>query len=301
MIKAGYRKQVALLLGVLPEVAKEKCFALHGGTAINLFVRDMPRLSVDIDLTYVPVEDRAESLAHIAAALGRIKRSVEKAVPGAKVADRSDTGKLLIAESGAAVKIEVNLVGRGVLREPEEMPLCSKAQEEFEVFCAIPVVPIEQLYGGKICAALDRQHPRDLFDAKYLLENEGFSERVKTGFIYSLLGSDRPVHEIVNPNLQDQRKALENHFDGMSNEPFGYEEYESVRAKLVDAVQTSLTDADKRFILGVSNLEPDWEVYDFRRFTSVAWKLRNLQKLKDANPKKLREQYETLKKVLEGF
>jgi hypothetical protein len=57
MITTAYKKQVALLLSVLPEVGKEECFALHGGTAINLFVREMPRLSVDIDLTYVPIED----------------------------------------------------------------------------------------------------------------------------------------------------------------------------------------------------------------------------------------------------
>lgn len=47
-----YNHQVRLLLAVLPEIAKEHCFALHGGTAINLFIRNMPRLSVDIDLTY---------------------------------------------------------------------------------------------------------------------------------------------------------------------------------------------------------------------------------------------------------
>jgi hypothetical protein len=73
-----YRQQVSLLLTVLPEVAKEKCLALHGGTAINLFVRDMPRLSVDIDLTYLPIEDRETSVNHIAEALERIKANLGK-------------------------------------------------------------------------------------------------------------------------------------------------------------------------------------------------------------------------------
>lgn len=68
-----YRQQVALLLRVLPFVEEERAFALKGGTAINLFVRDMPRLSVDIDLTWLPVEDRATSLAAINAAMLRIK------------------------------------------------------------------------------------------------------------------------------------------------------------------------------------------------------------------------------------
>jgi hypothetical protein len=83
------------------------------------------------------------------------------------------------------------------------MPLCAKAQIEFEAFCTIPVVPIGQLFGGKICAVLDRQHPRDLFDVKYLLQNEGFSEQVKEGFLLCLLCSDRPINEVITPNFQD--------------------------------------------------------------------------------------------------
>ncbi|WP_373091106.1 nucleotidyl transferase AbiEii/AbiGii toxin family protein [Zhongshania sp.] len=72
-----YKPQLRLLLDVLPEVAKEACFAKHGGTAINLFVRDMPRLSVDIDLMYIEIADRSESLAAINDALLNIKARIE--------------------------------------------------------------------------------------------------------------------------------------------------------------------------------------------------------------------------------
>jgi predicted nucleotidyltransferase component of viral defense system len=191
MIETAYRRRVALLLAVLPEVAREKCFALHGGTTINLFVREMPRLSVDIDLTYVLVEDRALSLATIREALGRIKASAEKAVRGAQVSDRSDIGKLLVTQWGVPVKLEVNLEGRGTLSDPREMPLCLRAQEEFDVFCAIQVVPMEQLYGGKICAALDRQHPRDLFDVKIPSGKRGIHRPDQNG-IYLLTTRQRP-------------------------------------------------------------------------------------------------------------
>jgi predicted nucleotidyltransferase component of viral defense system len=207
MAQAAYKKQAALLLSVLPEVAKETCFALHGGTAINLFVRNMPRLSVDIDVTYVPIEDRATSLANIAEALERIKVRVETVVPKARVSHRKDLAKLQVSAQGVDIKLEVNLVGRGTLGVPEKLRLCAIAQDEFGAFCAVPVVPLGQLYGGKICAALDRQHPRDLFDMKYLLENEGFSDEVRKGFLLCLLGSDRPMHEIISPNFQDQRSA----------------------------------------------------------------------------------------------
>lgn len=298
MEKAVYKRQVALLLTVLPEVAKEKCFALHGGTAINLFVRELPRLSVDVDLTYLPLEDRAATLAGVQAALERISRSILKIVPAARITPRMEAGKLLVSATGVLVKIEVNLVARGALSEPQEMPLCAKAQNEFEAFCQIHIVPFGQLYGGKICAALDRQHPRDLFDVKYLLENEGFSETVKTGFLYCLLSSDRPVHEVVNPNFQDQRAALENQFEGMSDEKFGYEEFESVRLKLVNTIRENLTEKDRQFLLAAASLTPDWSVYDFAPFPSVRWKLQNLQKLKDANFKKYREQYQALEETL---
>lgn len=292
------RQQVKLLLTVLPEVAKENCFALHGGTAINLFVRNMPRLSVDIDLTYLPIDDRETSLKHIAEALERIKRNIEKIIPGVRIVPRFDAGKMQISANRVDVKLEVNLVNRGAITEPKEMALCEKAQVEFEAFCAIPIVPIGQLFGGKIVAGLDRQHPRDLFDIKYMLAKEGFTQEVKEGFLLCLLCSDRPINEIIDPNFQDQRSALDNQFSGMTDEEFTYQEYESIREKLIVTIHENLTARDKEFLLSVKNATPDWSIYDFQRFPSINWKLQNLQKLKDKNPDKHKEQYETLKKKL---
>ena len=301
MANEAYKGQVALLLNVLPEVAKEECFALHGGTAINLFVRDMPRLSVDIDLTYVPIEDRATSLKNIEDALERIKANIEKVVPGVHVAHRKDIAKLQVSAQGNNIKLEVNSVNRGVLNAPKKAALCNKAQKEFQSFCAINVVSFGQLYGGKIVAALDRQHPRDLFDVKYLLDSEGFSEEVKTGFLLYLLCSVRPINEVLSPNFQDQRAAMENQFSGMSEEDFSYEEYEAVRVKLVKTVHENLSEKDKRFLLSVKSLKPDWSLYDFRHFPAVIWKLQNLQNLHDRNPEKYQEMYNALEKLLNGI
>ena len=298
MEKATYRNQVSLLLNVLPEVAKEKCFALHGGTAINLFVRDMPRLSVDIDLTYVPIEDRATTMSNIKAALGRVKRNIETVLKNVSISDRSEAGKLLVSQSGFGIKIEVNLVARGTISEPTEMTLCKRAQEEFEAFCVIQVSPFGQLYGGKICAALDRQHPRDLFDVKYLIEHEGFSDEVKAGFLLSLISSDRPLHEVIQQTFLDQKATLENHFIGMSSEQFTYEDFENTRAILVDLIHQRLTNADREFLLSINGLNPTWDDYDFRRFPAVQWKLQNLQRLKNNNPEKFSKQHESLEKVL---
>lgn len=299
-MEIAYKKQVALLLSVLPEVAKETCFALHGGTAINLFVRDMPRLSVDIDLTYVPMEDRVTSFANIAIALEKIKTTIEATIPGVAVSHKKEICKLLISLPGADIKLEVNQIGRGVLSEPVKMSLCEKAQNDFDSYCVVPVVPLSQLYGGKICAAVDRQHPRDLFDVKYLLQNEGFSEEIKKGFLLCLLSSARPIHEIISPNFQDQRLAMINQFEGMSSEAFTYEEFENVRAKLVESIKNNLTETDRNFLLSFKNLTPEWGIYDFQMFPAVQWKLQNLQKLKLKEPNKHKEQYEDLYKIL-GF
>jgi len=290
-----YKRQAALLLDVLPEVARETCFAMHGGTAINLFVREMPRVSVDIDLTYIPIEDRQTTLRNIAKALERIRSRIVKMIPSVQVVHKQQVGKLLISAQGTDIKLEANLVKRGVLSPPQTMPLCKKAQDQFEVFCTMPIVPIGQLYGGKICAALDRQHPRDLFDVKYLLENEGFTEEIKTGFLFGLVSGGRPILELIHPNLQDQRLAMVNQFDGMSDESFSYSSYEEVREKLIKTVKHGLTETDKEFLVSVKNLEPRWELYDFEQFPAMQWKLQNLVRLKETNLKKHQDQLEALK------
>ncbi|MCE7530180.1 nucleotidyl transferase AbiEii/AbiGii toxin family protein [Polynucleobacter sp. IMCC 29146] len=299
MNTSNYRDQIELLLDVLPLVAQEEFLALHGGTAINLFVRNMPRLSVDIDLTYLPLGDRQESLSQIHLALERLKNRIEK-ILGVAVQYQTDTQKLVATSSKAQVKVEVNPVGRGLIAPAQKMILCDKAQEEFDRFVEINVVSTGQLYGGKICAALNRQHPRDLFDVQYLLENEGFTDEIKQGFLYNLLSSSAPINEVLLPNLLDQRKILESQFEGMSVEPFTYSDFEKARQSLLEAIQGGLTLEDRKFLLSVKDLSPDWSVYDFKDFPSVKWKLQNIERLRSDNPSKYHEQRDQLKNKL-GF
>lgn len=212
MINQEYKERVRLLLRIIPIISAEECFAVHGGTAINLFVQNLPRYSVDIDLTYIPVEPREASLAHIKERLKEIKAKIEAAILG--IAVREVPNKLICTHNGHFVKVEVNDVKRGIIAPPVELPLCDLAQEDFGVFCKARIVPLSQLYGGKITAALDRQHPRDLFDVSLMLDYiKEFSE-IKRGFIFCLLGSDRPILESLNPNFNDQRDALTNQFEG---------------------------------------------------------------------------------------
>jgi hypothetical protein len=301
MSNNNYHKQVALLIKVIPEIALEPRFALHGGTAINLFDRDMPRLSVDIDLTYIPIEDRETSFTNISVALTNIKSSIEKRLQGSRVEHKVELHKLLVSYNDAMIKIEVSQIVRGTLGAVTEKILCKKAQEKFDTFCSINVVPKGQLYGGKVCAAMDRQHPRDIFDVKQLLQREGFTQEIKEGFLFRLLSSDRSIQDVLFPNLQDQRLAMTNQFAGMSEEQFTYEEYEFVRETMVKTVQASITEADKLFILGFKDVIPNWAIYSFEKYPSIKWKLQNLEKIITTNPAKHKELYILLKSKLDSI
>lgn len=282
---SNYQNQFSLLLQVLPKLEKVPFFALHGGTAINLFVQNLPRVSVDIDLTYININNRQKSFQHIINGLETLKDILDKALRESRVNLEKETLKLRISNQKAQIKIEVNQIKRGVLGNIVKLPLCEKVQREFETFCITQIIPIGQLYGDKIGAALNRQHPRDIFDIKYLLEDEGFTNRIKEGFFLSLLSSNRPLYQMLDPNFIDQRQAFDNHFKGMSAEPFTYKDFEYYRKRIIDVIHQNLTDIDKNYLLSFVEGKPDWRKYNFEKFPAVQWKLQNLNKIKNRNAK----------------
>jgi predicted nucleotidyltransferase component of viral defense system len=297
----AYKKQVALLIRIMPLVYRVKDFAVHGGTAINLFVKDMPRYSVDIDLTYLPLKNREESLQEINNHLIGLKQQIEKAIPGIKVIHKPAVLKLLCVKDNAMVKIEVNGTKRGIIGEVEDRTLCKKAQSEFQMSCTARVVPFSVLYGGKIAAALSRQHPRDLFDYKHM-EVGSFNE-VKNGFIFYLLGSDKPLIESLQPNSIDQKQSLQNQFQGMSDVPFDYSDFETARTELIEKVNQNLTNTDKEFLVSFESGSPDWEkccAGDLSDYPSIQWKLNNISTLKKTNSPKLKEGIEKLRYFFQG-
>ena len=189
------------------------------------------------------------------------------------------------------MKVEVNQTKRGIVGgDVLTLPLSDKAQNEFSLYCEAKIVPLTLLYGGKIAAALSRQHPRDLFDVKYM--DLPLSD-CREGLIFCLLGSDRPIHESLAPSLIDQREAMANQFDGMTDIPFTYDEFEATRSKLIDDVKAIITEADREFLVSFESGQPEWDGYEFEYFKdypSVQWKLLNLQKLAKRNPQKLVEE-----------
>lgn len=293
-----YQQKVELLLKILPFVTDEDCFAIHGGTAINLFVKNLYRLSVDIDVTYIPVEDRNTSLERINGALERIADRVKRTFRDVRISSRLDISKITCESRGCQVKIEVNQIKRGlVCGDAVWLPLCEKAQSLFGMEVDARIVSIPQLYGGKISAALSRQHPRDLIDVKQM---DIPLADVKEGLIFCLLGSDRPIHESFAPNLIDQHEAMERQFSGMSEIPFSYNDFEATRKKLVSDVNSVMTEEDRRFLIDFEELAVDWEgtpYPSFREYPSVRWKMQNLKNLKESNPKKLKAEADKLRKI----
>ncbi len=290
-----YAQKVELLLRLMPIVMDEGVFAVHGGTAINLFLKNLPRYSVDIDLTYIPLTDRTDSLANINLHLQSICDNAQKAFKGMHIVPNFSTSKLLCEFRGKQVKVEVNQTKRGLVGgEAITIPLSEKAQDKFGLYCEADIVPLTQLYGGKIAAALSRQHPRDLFDVKYM---DVSLDECREGLIFSLLGSDRPIHESFAPRLIDQRDAMVNQFEGMTDIPFIYEEFEATRSKLIANVNQLMTEKDKQFLVSFEKGEPEWDGYEFEYFKdypSIKWKLLNIKKLAKQNPRKLQEEAKKL-------
>lgn len=283
-----YFQQAQLMLRVMPHVAAEECFALKGGTAINLYVRDMPRLSVDIDLTYLPLEPRDTALANIGEALRRIAAAIRKTVSGATVQERRTRGaeyvsKLSVSTENATVKIEPNLVIRGTVFSPVERELSEQAEELFEMSATANILAVADLYGGKLCAALDRQHPRDIFDVKILMENEGITDDVRTAFVVYLASHDRPMSELLNPNRIDFRMMYEREFAGMAAEEVEYDALLAVREKLIEIIRGTMTENEKKFLISMKQGQPDWDlmpVAGIDRLPAIQWKLINIRKMK---------------------
>jgi predicted nucleotidyltransferase component of viral defense system len=281
-----YRRQAALLIQVMPFVAAEKEFALKGGTAINLFVRDMPRISVDLDLTYLPVADRTTSLKAIDAAMKRIADAITAGMRGARVDASRPKGEACITRldvrvDNAQVKIEVTPVLRGCVYQPAVKHVSAKVEEQFG-YAEMQVVNAADLFAGKIVAALDRQHPRDLFDVRDLLANEGIDETLRKAFIVYLLSHNRPMAEVLAPQRLDISAEYKRGFDGMVDEPVSLDELLKAREDLIAEIVGKMSEPHKKFLVSVKTGEPDWSLLDLedaKDLPAVRWKLENLAKL----------------------
>ena len=299
-----YFEQVRLLLQVIPFISREECFALKGGTAINFFIRDLPRLSVDIDLNYLPIESRDITFKNIDMALKRIFDAIVASLPDITINKSIDPEtdlciKLFIKRKDFLIKVEPNQVFRGNIFLCSEYELVKPAVEAFELTVNANIMSIADIYGSKLCALLDRQHPRDIFDIGILLENEGITNDIRKAFIIYLISHRRPIHELLQPNILDIKQLFENEFKGMSIIDCSYEGLTQTRIKVVSKLKQELTNDERKFILSIKKGEPEWDLINLPgvdKLPSVKWKLQNISRMND---KKHKEYLEKLKKALE--
>jgi hypothetical protein len=302
MANNPFTDQVRLLVALLPSVAKQACFALKGGTAINLYLRDMPRLSVDIDLAYLPVEDRDTSLEAIDMALGAIADDIHRHVPRTKVkwTVLKGTGrrfKLMVWQDDVSVKVEVTPVLRGSVYPAESRDLSPKATETFGS-ARMTLLSEDDLYAGKICAALDRQHPRDLYDVYWLLKNRGIDTHLKDAFLVYLMGHNRPMADLLAPRAKDIEPAFRSEFEGMTYDSISLGQLQRTLPQLVHEIHSALTDADRHFLLALKQGTQVWEDFPLpavEQLPSIQWKMFNIARMA---PDRHQQSVEKLKTIL---
>ena len=299
-----YVAQVRLLVDVLPDIAKESGFALKGGTAINLFYRDMPRLSVDVDLTWLPAGDRASALSGISNALDRIGARIAARNPrltadGTAAGGHSGT-RIVVRRDRVQIKIETSPVARGAVFPTRPMVASEAVAAQFG-FVESNVLAFEDLYAGKLVATLDRQHPRDLFDVKLLYENEGLTDDLFRVFMVYVAGSRRPMHELLTPSTRARDETYDEEFAGMTRVAASREALVKAGRRLYEDIGSRLTGSAASFLLSLHDAEPDFGLIglaDAADLPAVRWKLVNLERLKRDNPKKHAQQRDALERVL---
>lgn len=300
----SYADAVRLLLTVAPDVFANDIFAMKGGTAINLFVRDMPRLSVDIDVAYTPWQTpRGQALRAIADELDAVAgRLAMLGLSARKVAskDLGDT-KLLIDSGDSQVKIEVNVVFRGTVLPTERRMLSPMTAEMFSVGLELPMLAADELYGSKLVAALDRQHPRDLFDVWQMFESDGLSDAAVECFVTYLAGHNRPTHEVLFSNDKDIAGEYYNNFVGMTTKPVNLDTLLETRARLRTELPQRLTNRQRQFLIGLARAQPDWTLLQCPHaveLPALRWKLANAQTFSQRRPADFESQAKALEAKL---
>lgn len=278
----AYVDTVRLLLRAAPDVFANEIFAMKGGTAINLFVQDMPRLSVDIDVVYRSWQaERQRALEEIARELDAISERLKKLDLQTRKVSTKDLGdiKLLIEDENNQVKVEVNAVFRGSVLPIEYRDLSPKTADTFSTEFQVPVLAPDELYGSKLVAALDRQHPRDLFDVWKLYESGGLSEATVECFVTYLAGHNRPTHEVLFGNDKDIADDYRENFVGMTREPVSLDTLLQTRSRLRAELPGRLSDNQRKFLIGLTRAEPDWSLLQCPHaadLPALRWKLTNL-------------------------
>ena len=306
-MNATYLATARLMAETAPTVFESGVFALKGGTAINLFLREMPRLSVDLDLVFTDYRvPRAQALTAINEALRVANDRLAKQgfkVQTVSAADMGET-KLLVQRNDLSVKIEVNTVMRGAVHPTRVMQLTAAASDALMVDLDLPLLSPEDIYGGKLVAAMDRQHPLDLFDVMELFAHGGITPEIRRAFVVYLASHNRTFHEVLFPTPKDIRLAYEGSFAGMTSEPVTLEALLATRERLFQELPAALDANEREFLRTLVQAKPTWALLEtphLEELPAIRWRLQNLQQLQRDNPTRWRALCEAFDQGLQGL
>jgi hypothetical protein len=196
------------------------------------------------------------------------------------------------------VKVEVNHVFRGTVIPVVPRPMTAATSTMFAREITVPILATAELYGSKLVAALDRQHPRDFFDVLGMYERHGLSPEIVECFVCYLAGHNRPVHEVLFSRDQDMKRAFENELVGMTREPIALETLVEVRRRLRADLAEALTPNQRTFLLGLVSGKPDWSLMQsphLAELPAIRWKLENITRLEKSNRTKFTAQSDELR------
>lgn len=242
-------------------------------------------------------------MLNIKAALSRLSILIQQKIPRTKVQnthEQSDALRLIVSQDEIRIKVELSPVIRGTVFSEVRMEVVEEVEKEFG-YVEMQVASLPDLYAGKLCAALDRQHPRDLFDVKFLLENESLTDNLRKTFLIFLISHQRPMSELLAPNRKDISGIYETEFKQMAEVDVPLKQLEEARENLIHQINSQITDNEKKFLLSFKSKTPDWNLLEMENSTvisnlpSVLWKMINLEKMP---VQKHKEAYDKLQSIL---
>lgn len=297
-----YAERVKLLVEILPTLAEEQRFALKGGTAINLFEHDLPRLSVDIDLTWLPVGDFTSDAREISAALEKIGETLRSGPMRLQVqtsgTEAAGVHRLIASRNRSRVQIETTPVMRGTVHPVRTMRVRPGVERDFG-FAEIQVLDFADLYAGKLSAALSRQHPRDLFDMQPLLDDGRLDERLWRTFLVYLTCSTKPAAEMLAPQEpRNFEQIFTAHFQGMTAAPVTAASLLDVRARLLTRISELLDASSRAFLESVEREAPDFNLIGLPHAAELPGVQRKLTNLGQRSVAKRAADYAQLAAVL---
>lgn len=306
MIGRSFVESTELLLQIVPRVFTSERLALKGGTAINLYLDDAPRLSVDLDLVFTEIGlARDDALGMINNEMRQLARDLADDgldVRSSVAAELGETG--LVASNGRVqVKVETNMVFRGTLHPTAVQNLSPGAQEWLGREAPARVLHPAEVYASKFMAALDRQHPRDLYDVWRLYQRGPIDPQIMSTIVIYLCGHNRPPHELlVSPErvlMGDYTRALVGMIRG---EIPSLDALVAARVQLRADVLSGLQPADRAFLAGFFACEPDWSLLAFPHASdlpALQWKQRNLEIFRTKRPQDFAGQRDALDRLLQ--